>query len=320
MILLLSIGYERSTDEVVDHFLYNKRKFLRINCDNLKDSEYFDFHLNLSNQKAKVGINNTELRLDEKKVIWYRRIRRRKNIDRFLDNKIDFHNSRLFTQLVFKEWELFLKILINSLSLNSLWFDYPYLNKDKLDILIIAKKIGFEIPETFITNNVRDYADGNFITKLLSGSISFIHDTKVYTTYTSVVKKVRQKFLPALIQQKIEKRYEIRTFYLDGECYSMAIFSQNDKQTKVDFRNYNRIKPNRTIPYKLPQEIEEKIKKLMDELNLKTGSLDIIRSTNGKYYFLEVNPVGQFGMTSKPCNYKLEQKIFEKLVDYEENL
>jgi hypothetical protein len=35
--------------------------------------------------------------------------------------------------------------------------------------------------------------------------------------------------------------------------------------------------------------------------------------------FLEVNPTGQYGMVSDPCNYYLDKKIAEYLIDYDEN-
>jgi hypothetical protein len=54
----------------------------------------------------------------------------------------------------------------------------------------------------------------------------------------------------------------------------MAIFSQNDKKTKIDFRNYNAIKPNRTVPFKLPIRIEEKIVKFMKLVDMNWGSID----------------------------------------------
>jgi hypothetical protein len=48
----------------------------------------------------------------------------------------------------------------------------------------------------------------------------------------------------------------------------------------------------------------------MESINLNTGSLDFIKSSkDSNYYFLEVNPSGQFGMTSNPCNYNLHEKI-----------
>lgn len=93
----------------------------------------------------------------------------------------------------------------------------------------------------------------------------------------------------------------------------MAIHSQLDAKTNVDFRNYNFEKPNRTIPYDLPKGIKNKIDKLMKELKLNCGSLDMILDLENNYYFIEVNPVGQFGMVSNPCNYYLHKQIAEYL-------
>ena len=98
----------------------------------------------------------------------------------------------------------------------------------------------------------------------------------------------------------------------------MAIFSQNDKQTSVDFRNYNDKRPNRTIPFSLPKGIEDKIIQFCEEGGYNLGSIDLIKSTNGKYYFLEINPKGQFGMVSYPCNYYLEKKLARHLIDENE--
>ena len=94
----------------------------------------------------------------------------------------------------------------------------------------------------------------------------------------------------------------------------MAIFSQNDEQTKVDFRKYNLKIPNRFIPFSLPSIVLQKLKKLMDTLKLSTGSIDLVVDINDVYYFLEVNPVGQFGMVSSPCNYNIEKKLVNTLL------
>ena len=319
MIILLSIGFERSTDEIIDYFLYQKKDFIRINSETLKDSDTLYFNYNLLQQKTEIKINNNKIDLNLRKIIWYRRISNKTYIDNYLDSKIDFDNSRKLSQFIFKDWDVFLRIFVERLSKNSLWFDFPFLNKNKIDILNLAVEVGLKIPDTIIANNFDRIRTNDYITKPLDNGTSFIHDNRKYTIFTTIISKINRKFIPSLIQEKIEKKYEIRTFYLDGEYYSMAIFSQNDKQTQVDFRQYNYSKPNRNIPYKLPLEIEEKLKKLMDGLQLKTGSIDIIKGIDGEYYFLEVNPVGQFGMTSKPCNYNLEKKIYEKLISYEED-
>lgn len=118
---------------------------------------------------------------------------------------------------------------------------------------------------------------------------------------------------PSLLQQNIDKKYELRIFYLNEKCYSMAIFSQNDEQTKVDFRNYNWDKPNRNVPYTLPNKIKNKLIIFMNSMGLKTGSIDLIVTPKDDYIFLEVNPVGQYGMVSIPCSYNLDYEIAKEI-------
>ncbi len=94
----------------------------------------------------------------------------------------------------------------------------------------------------------------------------------------------------------------------------MAIFSQNDDKTKVDYRNYNIEKPNRCAPYSLPQSVESKLFSLMKKIGLNMGSIDMIVTKNTEFVFLEVNPTGQFGWVSENCNYYLEQEIVNCLI------
>ena len=94
----------------------------------------------------------------------------------------------------------------------------------------------------------------------------------------------------------------------------MAIFSQNDKKTTLDYRNYNDEKPNRNVPVIIPKKIENKIFKMIKQLKLRTCSIDFIVSKNNKYFFLEVNPMGQLDWVSKNCNYYIEKQIAEDLM------
>lgn len=44
----------------------------------------------------------------------------------------------------------------------------------------------------------------------------------------------------------------------------------------------------------------------------------MIYNNDNDFVFLEINPVGQFGMTSNPCNYNLDKIIAEKLITEDE--
>lgn len=94
----------------------------------------------------------------------------------------------------------------------------------------------------------------------------------------------------------------------------MAIFSQEKERTKLDFRNYNSANPNTNTPYSLPNIQKEKIHKLLLNLKLNCCSIDMIKGKDNQYYFLEINPIGQFGMTNYPCNYNLYKKIADTLI------
>jgi ATP-GRASP peptide maturase of grasp-with-spasm system len=201
-------------------------------------------------------------------------------------------------------------------------------NLNKLTVINKAKKLKIHTPNTLVSNSKNDLLDffilnnKSIITKTIGEVEAFDFEDRSYALFTEVItdekiEKLPNVFFPSLFQQMIEKSYEIRSFYIDGDFYSMAIFSGSDQKTKVDFRKYNQTKPNRTVPYQLPSNLELKLHKLMLELGLNTGSIDLIKSIDNKYYFLEVNPVGQFGMVSKPCNYFLEKIVANKLKKYE---
>lgn len=198
-------------------------------------------------------------------------------------------------------------------------------NLNKINALQKACDAGIRIPTTLITNKRTElerfknkhrkiickcFRQGGVIQ--LDGSTYGMH-TEILSD--DIISSTDDVLFPAFVQEYIPKKYELRIFFIESNFFPMAIFSQNDPQTSVDFRKYNYLKPNRNTPYILPHEIQEKLKTLMLSLKLNTGSIDMIRATDGSYVFLEVNPGGQFGMVSEPCNYYLEKRVAEYLIN-----
>lgn len=240
----------------------------------------------------------------------------------------------------FRKWEISQKsghckeaylMQLNSfhdLNCNSFWLNSPKdLYKNKGIQLIKAKEIGFKIPKTIITKDketIKEFIQINdkSILKLNNALFHKINNS-TYLNYVQLIdiKSIEKLEIsePCIIQEYVEKLIEIRVFYLNNLCFSMAIFSQNDPKTKIDFRNYNSKRPNRTVPLKLPKKIEGQVDALMKSLEMNSGSLDIIFTPNEEYVFLEVNPLGQFGMVSYPCNYNLEEKVANILIKNDAN-
>lgn len=191
---------------------------------------------------------------------------------------------------------------------------------NKLVNLEIAKAIGFSIPKSIITNNKRDLlafykANAPIISKDLRAPVHIQTRNKaIVSTGVKLISKedieaLEEYFVPIFIQQYTPKKIEVRAFIICDKLYAMAIFSQNDEQTKVDFRNYNRRKPNRCVPFVFPEKIEQMIWEFMRQTKMNTGSLDFIVTPAGDYVFLEINPMGQFHWLSENCNYQIEKAI-----------
>lgn len=323
MILFISEDTDISTNHVIDWISYWGYNFIRINQSEINQFNY----LLLKNEnvnECSLRIKGRELLLSDIKSTWFRRgsLLFENYFNKSTNSNIV--NERLYSKLlpeIKNTIEGIVRFLIEKRCLGNNIY-----SSNKMQVLQIAQKAGLLIPETIITNN-RKVVE-SFLQKhkriISKGIEEGIGGAKIFNTNICCgTEEITLKdlnlfpdiFFYSLFQEKIQKEFEIRVFFLAGECYSMAIFSQLDKRTQTDFRNYNIERPNRNVPFKLPSEINEKIKFLMAELKLNTGSIDIIYSMDKKYIFLEVNPVGQYGMVSKPCNYFLDKKIAQFLIE-----
>jgi ATP-GRASP peptide maturase of grasp-with-spasm system len=196
---------------------------------------------------------------------------------------------------------------------------------NKLILADMASRAGLLVPDSIITTHKADLirfyqTHTSIITKPIEIQIDYVttqHWVPMYTEEITeeILNRLPDTFNVSLFQQKITKQYELRIFCLNGEKYAMAIFSQRDQQTAVDFRKYNIKKPNRNVPFLLPAAITEKIDRFLTISGYRCGSIDMLVDEKGAYYFLEINPVGQFGMVSMPCNYHLEEKIADYLAN-----
>lgn len=317
MILVLSNEFDQSTCDVIDWLYFYDQNFVRINESDMIRLE----RITLRDGDVRVCILHNEMKIDLEDVqsYWYRR--GEINLPCYMEtNESDF--SSIFQRNMEREKDTLKDFLHSWIETFPGLGSYFQRSMNKLNVLTKALKCGFRVPETHILSS--DYEleaslGSDIITKAISEAIHIVvpqHGFIMnYTTHPngSFLSRENRRF-PSLIQQNIVKKYEVRVFYLKGEVYAMAIFSQGNEKTKNDFRNYDHSRPNRTVPYSLPRELRTSVTLLMNCLQLDTGSIDLLVDHNRQYFFLEVNPVGQYGMTSYPCNYHLDQKIAKILI------
>lgn len=320
MILIISQAYDNATSYIEEWLLhlgkqvtvvsdYNRIKSI---CYQISKEGKVSFRIGLSN-------GNT-LNLDSIRAVWYR-----KGTLLFEDKLPDTNDqlSKVIIEHIENEWLTLREAVILAVQEKFHIGNYFRRIPNKLETLRIAAQTGWDIPFTLVSSNrnevVNHFIRKNIIVKNIQDTLSTNDGHSLIYQRTKEIKseELPATFSPSLFQEKIEKKYELRVFFLNGKCYSMAIFSQQDDQTATDFREYNHQHMNRYVPYKLADELESKAIKFMNSMGLNSGSIDIVVTPDERFVFLEVNPNGQFGFVNSACNYHLNKKIALELLNYE---
>lgn len=309
-IVIFSQMSDASTSEIMSWISYYKGEVIRINLDD-PNFDVISIHSNYILLNTSFGIKQ----LLPSYFYWFRRAKLISTLcldssDIKTKQEDYFYSQEDIDALYAVYWWIIDK---------SKYIANPFTSKPcKLHALRMAKACGFLIPDTIFSSSKKDLlkllkkhnkvAAKPFTSLILMGEGSC---TKSFTNCIEKkdIKKISQRFGGMIFQNYIEKKYELRIFLFGNTLYSMAIFSQNDEKTKLDFRNYNDDRPNRYIPFKLSRKYSQRLIRLAKKMNIDSGSFDILVNTKDDYYFLEVNPIGQFGMVSNPCNYDIEKYI-----------
>lgn len=320
-IIILSEIADRTTTDVMAWLLYYGHSCLRINRD---DKDFQIISITKEVLKVKTSYYE-EYDINQGDIVWARRPGLynvfvtqfsekndyNKKVFRFIENR-DYNESAYW-------W------IYNNCCCMISPFSY---NVNKINVIELAEREGIKTPRWIVTSCKKELM--TYLKGVEKVAIKPFN-TLMYTINSMTIKSLTNcidyselldfpDVFPAMIfQEYISKKYELRCFLFDNIFYSMAIMSQNDPQTAVDFRNYNHSTPNRTVPVKLPAEYEKKLLSLSKKLGLFSGSYDVLVSEKGEFFFLEINPIGQFGMVSYPCNYHIEKQIAKFILKQAEN-
>ena len=217
-------------------------------------------------------------------------------------------------------------------SMDTFWMNNPLatrsLKDNKLHQMKAAVKIGFRIPDSIITTKADDLIafceihGGEVALKMISGHVFNTGDVKnldcVYTQKISMEeikeRKERIRWCPDFDQEYIPKKVELRVTVVNNAIFPCLIHSQESKRTLHDWRRYDfeKVKHEKTL---LPVEIENKIIKLMQQLNLSFGAFDFILTPDDEYVFLEVNSSGQWGWIEDITKMPISEAIANTLAN-----
>lgn len=275
MILIVSDNEEPTTDLVIDWLLYYRKPFIRLSRTTLLRIDKI-YHTSSGFECVfsfeRFGERKT---IDTKDITsyWYRRSNIKVECPKikYSDPVVEDQVSE-YIQCEYQEAYRILDSILNRKRRINKYDDNEVI---KIKYLEEAQNVGLDIPDSLICQSKAalipfyNKHKGKIVTKTIGDPTSlFLAGFRYYTSRVNL-DDVPDTFGLTLFQEEIIKEVELRIFYLNGKFYPSAIFSQLDKQTEVDFKNYNTERPNRVIPFKLNKNIEKKIATAHDEFGFK---------------------------------------------------
>ncbi|CDX40080.1 putative RimK domain protein ATP-grasp [Mesorhizobium sp. ORS 3359] len=161
--------------------------------------------------------------------------------------------------------------------------------------LSMAVLAGFSIPKTAMTNSPQAVAellsecDGKVVFKAFTGTSWQITETRALTEqHFSCLDDL--KYAPAIFQEKIAPAVDLRVTVIDDEVFCVAI-RPSQIGAQLDWRLDL---SSKIEPYALEVGDAERVVRFVRSMGLRYGAIDFRITPEGRLYFLEINPGGQF--------------------------
>lgn len=204
-------------------------------------------------------------------------------------------------------------------SLPSRWVNQPWRNEiagHKAHQLPVAERCGLRVPRTLVTNDVaRAEAfvaaarGAPVIHKALHATPVDWHPTRLLTDAERAdLSAVR--LAPVILQEYVEG-VDLRV-YVVGDRIFAAEIDASATASPEDFRTV--FADARVAPCTLPPAVEAGLRRLMAELGLVYGAIDLRRSGEGDHLFLEVNPGGLWLFVEERAGLPISAAIADLLL------
>jgi hypothetical protein len=319
MILILTVPGDTHADHVASKLRLRGADSVRF------DPALFPREAEISRSYSSRGALSSTLRIGEDQIdlnslrsVWYRRpqfpIEHREVVGNLVRSFVK-HECKVFIQDL---WS----------SLDCVWLPAAPSRLTPASLkgtqLKVAGSLGFELPPTLITNSKADLLDfynrhnGNIVSKLASTAfIEIFNDT--FNRYTERVSKrdiayaSAIAYCPMIFQAYVPKRVELRITVVGKQVFAAEIHSQFSNHTSGDWRRYDNFHTP-YFPHELPLHVEQSCVKLVEQLGLCYGAIDLILTPDDRYVFLEINPNGQYLWIEHTTGLPISDAICDLLI------
>ncbi|MFB4315241.1 MvdC/MvdD family ATP grasp protein [Actinomadura sp. 21ATH] len=299
-VLILTQEFDPTVDPVITALSEQGTEVVRV------DLSYFPRRLTFTTSDFGDGgrrvlrHKDRELDLDRLSAVWYRR-----------PTAFDFGPDMPEPEKLFARKEAMQAVGGILRATDCLWVNRPDIDaigELKPYQLELAKRLGFRVPRTLLTNDpaevaaLLDRGGPKIVYKSQIGGVIHYPGAFPGGLLTAVVgDEIRENLdrvghTMCMFQEYVEKAYEVRLTVIGNTYFPVTINSQEMDSTRVDWRG--EAGEVAVLPYgeyhPLPEEVVKRTQALLAELNAVYAAVDFIVTPEGEHVFLEVNPAGQF--------------------------
>jgi hypothetical protein len=203
------------------------------------------------------------------------------------------------------------------------WMNHPwqtYRAESKPYQLRVAAKVGFQVPETRICNALPSQGDAvwrnaeKVAVKAVDTFLLRVTESEDAFFYTQTLRADELECysvseMPIILQELVEPKVDLRVTVVGDHVFPVAIRCAGrgiagDWRPKKDVVSFESCE--------LPQEVRTACIRLLRELGLVFGAVDLV-VCDDRYYFLEINPTGEWAWLVDRLGLPISEVIADAL-------
>ena len=301
-VLVVTTKTDITADLVVLEFQRRGTPYVRFNTEDFPQNAQVSWVLEAHGFDGYIRLPHVELSLQEVSSVWYRRPAPPVIAETVRSPCLRDFAQRESLEALSGLWR----------TMDCFWMSHPdaiNFASYKARQLETARKLGFNVPRTLISNSSETVKKfhiecGQVIAKpLFSGEIECGSDRRiVFTTPITgndLAATASLELAPTLFQEYVRKEIELRVTVIGNKVLAASINSQEVDEGIHDWRRA----PSGSLSFQsfqLPMSVSDKCARLVASFGLTFGTIDMVKTPEGSYVFLELNPNGQWGWLESP--------------------
>lgn len=324
-ILIVTTAVDEASDAVALELQRAGAPFLRLNTEDFPVESRSSFRSDDNGVSASWSSDGGIYPFDRIRRVWFRRHRL---------PALPPDTEPAHAEYTLRESQWFVRGLMFSLAEvipRTDWMSHPLAierAESKILQLRAAGSLGLVCPPTLISNDpmeIREFFranNGSIVAKALrSGYFDYgEHQTAAFTTALAEADLANDLALsaaPVIYQRHLPKSADVRVTVVGEEVFAAAIHSQAHPSAMTDWRQTSEDLVH--APIALPPTVRTACLSLVRHLGLAFGAIDLVLTPQQEFYFLEINPSGQWLWIEDRLGYPISNRIAAWLMREQES-